>query len=79
MAKKPNIIEKIAYKDSEITIVEKEHKLELQVDGKPVPTGRDADIGDYFSSEIPYHEFGSLMEVGKAIVEMREKQRQKSD
>lgn len=71
MAAKPknSDVEQTSYKDHKIAIITKKGVSELRVDDKPIRTQRDADTGAYGSPELPYREFGSLDELGKAMVD----------
>ena len=71
-SKKTKIVEKLTYKNSKIEIVEKDQKLELRVQGKPVWIDQDPDTGNYFSPELPYQEFSSQIELGKKLVDQSE-------
>lgn len=73
-SRKDKILEKITYKNCEIAIVEKVHAHEVQLDNKPISIARDADTGAYVSPECPYQTFGSLIELGKVIVDMRQEE-----
>jgi hypothetical protein len=64
-----SVVDRIDYKEHEITVVEKETEHELQVDGNPVTTGRDADTGAYRSPDLPFRTYGSLQELGRAMVD----------
>jgi hypothetical protein len=64
-----SVVDKVDYKDHEVAVVEKETEHELQVDGNPVTTQRDADTGAYLSPDLPFRTFGSLQELGRAMID----------
>jgi hypothetical protein len=64
-----SVVDKVDYKDHEVAVVQKETEHELQVDGNPVTTQRDADTGAYGSPDLPFRTFGSLQELGRAMVD----------
>jgi hypothetical protein len=64
-----SVVDKVDYKDHEVAVVEKETEHELRVDGNPVTTQRDADTGAYWSPDVPFRTFGSLQELGRAMVD----------
>ena len=68
---KPNVVRSSDYKGSKIEVVAKAAAQEVQVDGKPVATSRDADTGAYISAEAPYVHYGSLEEVAQAVVDAK--------
>ncbi len=72
MAKKPKNVQKIDYRNCKIEIATHDVTEELKIDGKATETSRDADTGGYVSSEAPYQVHGSLEELAKAIVEIRQ-------
>lgn len=72
MAKKPKHVHKVGYKNCKIEIATYDVTQELKIDGKAVETSRDADTGAYVSLHAPYQAYGSLEELGQAIVDTRQ-------
>ena len=72
MAKKPTNVKTLDHQGCKIEIVTHDVTEELKIDTKTTETSRDADTGAYVSPEAPYQAHGSLEELGKAIVEIRQ-------
>lgn len=72
MAKKPKNVKKLDHHGCKIEIVTYDVTEELKIDGKAVETSRDADTGAYVSLHAPYQAYGSLEELGQAIVDTRQ-------
>ncbi len=66
-----NVVRSSDYKGSKIEVVAKAVAHEVQVDGKPIVTSRDADTGAYVSSDAPYVHYGSLEEVAQAVIDAK--------
>lgn len=72
MAKKPKNVKTLDHQGCKIEIVTHDVTEELKIDGKAVETSRDADTGAYVSLHAPYQAYGSLEELGQAIVDTRQ-------
>ena len=68
---KPNVVRSSDYMGSKIEVIAKGAGQEVQVDGNPIATSRDADTGAYICSDAPYVHYGSLEEVAQAVVEVK--------
>ena len=66
-AKKPLISS--TYKGSKMEITTDKAIKKLIIDGKSIPIERDVDTGAYSCEPLPYQYFGTLEELGKAIID----------
>lgn len=64
-----SVVDRRSYKDHEIEVVEREAEQELRLDGEPMTIDRDADTGAYWSPALPFRTYGSLQELGQAMVD----------
>ncbi len=62
-------VDKLSYKNHEIEVVEREAEQELRLDGEEMAVDRDADTGAYWSPDLPFRTYGSLQELGQAMVD----------
>ena len=66
---KETVIDKLSYKKKEIKILDMEGKKMLSVGKEMISCVRNEITGSYSSDHFPYQTFGSLQELGKAIVD----------
>ena len=63
------LVQSLDYKGRKIEILAENVTQEVHIQGRQVAAARDIDTGDYYSPDAPYMKFGSLEELGKAIVD----------
>ncbi len=59
------------YRDSQLAVVDSADTTQLEIDGAAAEVSRDPDSRALSSAELPYRTFGSVEELGKAIIDQR--------